>query len=135
PYLPSFRTKLFQNNTIAGPTLRQEIRLPKTRFLPGFQIPNKSKTSIFSLALPNSTTNPSTYHSPATRGNISTIERYTSTALKHLKKTIQHLRVKATPRTTLPGSTSYSEPWKKQSLPLQINLPAYREPHAYKKVC
>jgi hypothetical protein len=133
--LLSFKTRLFLNNIIAGIMSHQEIKLPKTRSLTGFHTTNKSKTLISSLAPPNSTINPSTYHSPLTHGNTSTIGQYTSTVLKHLKKKIQILlAVKTTWKTTPLRSTSYYDPQKKQSLPLQINLPAYPEPYNYKKV-
>jgi hypothetical protein len=105
------------------------------RSLTGSQRPNKSKISIFSLALPNSRTNPSTYHSPPIRGNTSIIGQYTSTVLKRLKKNIQKLlTVKITQKMTPLESMNYYDPWKKQSLPLQINLPVYQEPHNYKAV-
>src|SRR5437588_3846041 len=102
----------------------------------GSQTTNKSKTLISSLALPNSKINPSTSHSPLTSGNTSTIRQYTLTALKHLRKSIQRLlKVKTTRKVTPLKSTSYYNPWKEQSLPLQINLPAYPVPPSYKKVC
>jgi hypothetical protein len=133
--LLSFKTDLFSNNIIAGIMSQQEIKLPKMRLLTGSQIPNKLKISTFSLAQPNSTIKPSTYRSPHICENISIIEWYTSTALKHLKNTIQKLKAKTTRKTTSLESTNYYDPQKKRSLPLQINLPAYQEPHNYKKVC
>jgi hypothetical protein len=87
--------------------------------LPGSQTTNKSKILTSSLALPNSRTNLSTYHSPPICENISTIGQYTSTALRHLKKKIQKLLiVKTTQKAILLKSTSYYDLQKKQSLPL-----------------
>jgi hypothetical protein len=126
---------LSPNSIIVGITFQQEIRLTKMILLSGFQTTNKSKTLISSLALPNLKINPSTSHSPLTRGNTSTIGQYTSTALKHLRKSIQRLlKVKITQKATPLKSTSYYDLQKKQSLLLWINLLAYPVPPSYKKV-
>jgi hypothetical protein len=123
------------NSIIAGNISHQEKKLPKTRSLTGFQTTNKSKTLISSLALPNSKKNLSTYHSPLTHGSTSTITQYTSTVLRRLKKITQKLLTAKTSQRTIPSkSTNYYNPQKEQSLLLQINLPAYPEPHSYKKV-
>jgi hypothetical protein len=55
--------------------------------------------------------------------------------LKQLKKTVQKLlTVKTTRKMTPLRSMNYYDPRRKQSLPPQINLPVYQEPHNYKAV-